>query len=127
MTTRMRASGMPVIATACLLVAGGASFAQDQEVMTPEEAFQQLHEAVVAYERCHDIEFDQQQSVALNDRIMEIVDANLGAATKLSLIVEAKDEMGSRVGAMGCGDDTVAAHLELFDSQLGDVLGAVGN
>ena len=127
MITRNRTSKVPMIATACLLLAGSPAVAQDQEAMTPEEAFQQLHEAVVAYERCHNIEFDQNQSAALNDRIMEIVDVNLGAAIKLSLIVDAKEEMGSRVGAMGCGDDTVAAHLELFDTQLGDALGTAGN
>ena len=114
-------------AAACILTAGGAADAQEQDAMTPEESFQQLHEAVVAYERCHDLQFDQDQSAALNDRIMEIVDANLGAATKLSLIVDANNEMGSRVGAMGCGDETVAAHLELFDAQLGDALSTAGN
>ena len=54
-------------------IAGLAVPGQAQDAASAEQVYLQLHEAVVAYERCADVTFDQDQSVALNNRIMEIV------------------------------------------------------
>lgn len=107
--------------------AGVASYAQAQDAESSEDVYRRLHEAIVAFERCEGATFDQDQSLALNNRIMDIVGTNLGAGIKLSLIVEAKERMGARVTGRGCGDEMVAAHVELFRSELATALGPPGN
>ena len=108
-------------------IAGLALPGQAQDAASAEQVYLQLHEAVVAYERCADVTFDQDQSVALNSRIMDIVGTNLGAGVKLSLIVEAKERMGARVTGRGCNDEIVAAHVNLFREELGPAVGLPEN
>lgn len=127
---RIRAGWLTAAALSLAITA--VAKAQDTEApppaeMTPQERFVELHGAVVAYERCSGIHFDEQQAMALNQRIRELVGESYGAGTTLQLIYDAREAMTRRVTTEGCGGDRVVAALTLFETNLADAVAIAGS
>ncbi|MEO3433172.1 hypothetical protein [Inquilinus sp. CAU 1745] len=104
---------------------GFATAAVAQDAMTTEEQFFNLRQAVVAYERCNDVMFDQTQAEALDEQIEEITGENFGAGEKLTMIQDAKMDMSRQVTTKGCNDAEVASALATFETELAPALGAM--
>ena len=96
-----------------------------QQEMTTEERFIAMHGAIVAYERCRGIRFDEDQAMALNQRVRELIGQSFGAGTTLQLIYEAREMMTRRVTSEGCGGERVTEALTLFQTNLADAVSLV--
>ncbi|MCB9947360.1 MAG: hypothetical protein H6842_05955 [Rhodospirillaceae bacterium] len=128
----MRVRPVWLAAAAMSLVMAAGAQAQDTEAppaeeMTPQERFVELHGAVVAYERCTGIHFDEQQAMALNQRIRELIGESFGAGATLQLIYDAREAMTRRVTSEGCGGDRVTDALTLFETNLADAVSMAGS
>ena len=93
--------------------------------MTTEERFIAMHGAIVAYERCRGVRFDEEQAMALNQRVRELIGESFGAGTTLQLIYEARETMARRVTTEGCGGDRVTEALNLFQTNLADAVSLI--
>lgn len=112
-----------MLSTVALMGFATAAIAQD--AMTIEAQYFDLRQAVVAYERCNDIRFDQAQAEALDERIDEMIGENFGPGEKLTIIQEAKMDMSRQVTTKGCNDAHVASALATFETELAPALGAM--
>ena len=107
-------------AAAAMLASGGPAHAQS----TPaEQTYFDLQSAIIAYERCNRMRFDQAQYLALDDQAVALAGEVLGAGTKLTLIERAKAQTAQRVVTGGCGNARVQAALNLFSEQLASSIG----
>jgi|GEM_PF-2393960 len=118
------ASTIAAAALAGLLAAAPAA-AQD-EPMTPEETYYAYRAAVVAYERCNDVRFDQAEANAIEERISELMDTPLSPSDRLTIIEEARQDMSRLVAGQGCSAGNapeVAAAVETFEAEIAPAIG----
>ena len=111
------------LAAAGGLVALAATPALAQD-MSQEEQYYAYRTAVVAYERCNGVTFDQDESTALEGRITQLIGGFLSPGLRLTIVVDAKDDMAGLVHGNGCGFDPVEDALALFESDLAPALGS---
>lgn len=94
------------------------------EDMSQGDQYYAYRTAVVAYERCNGITFDQDESTVLEGRITQLIGGFLHPGLRLSIVVDAKDDMASLVNGNGCGFGEVEDALALFESDLAPALGS---
>ena len=111
------------LAAAAGLVALAAAPALAED-MSQADKYYAYRTAVVAYERCNGVTFDQDESTALEGRITQLIGGFLHPGLRLSIVVDAKDDMASLVHGNGCGFDPVEDALALFDNDLAPALGS---
>ena len=97
--------------------------AQAQDMSQGEQYFA-YRSAIVAHERCNGINFDQQESVALEGRITQLIGGFLSPGLRLSIIVDATGDMADLVHANGCRFAPVREALAVFDDELAPALGS---
>ena len=112
--------------TALIAAAGMAvtfvSTATAQE-MTPAEEYYHYRGAVVAYERCNGITLDQDQALAVESRITQMLSGFVSPGMRLSIIEEAKSEYSSLAATNRCSrNDRLEAALEKFEDDLSPAL-----
>lgn len=110
-------------AAGLVALAAAPALAQDMD-MSQEDQYYAYRTAVVAYERCNGISFDQDESTALEGRITQLIGGFLHPGLRLSIVVDAKDDMASLVHGNGCGFGPVEDALALFDDDLAPALGS---
>jgi triphosphoribosyl-dephospho-CoA synthetase len=116
----------PIAAAALAALLAAAPAAAQEEPMTPQEAYYGYRAAVVAYERCNDIRFDQAQANAIEERIAELMDTPLSPSDRLTIIEEARQDMSRLVAAQGCAAGNapeVASAVETFEAAIGPAIG----
>ena len=107
-------AGLAGLAAATLALAVPVQ-AQDA---TAETAYSAYHRAIRAAELCEGRSFDQDAHNKMGLVIDEKVHHELGAGKRLTLIEQAKSEMGESVDRYGCNDSTVQESLALFHNEL---------
>lgn len=95
----------------------GTAFAAEMPSTPNEETYVLYHEAIVAAERCRDLEFDQSQHSAMARVINSKVHHDIGAK-RLNLIATAKAEVNAMTSGGCAGKPEVDRLLGLFDSEL---------
>jgi hypothetical protein len=88
----------------------------------PEDTYLRYHRAIVAAEQCAHQKFGTPEHERLNTYIDGKLTTALSAGRKLTLIEQAKTEVGDLVEKKGCGDPDVADLLALYDEELAPVL-----
>ena len=114
--------------TATLAIAAGfaalAAVPAQAQDMSQGEQYYAYRSAVVAYERCNDMTFNQDDSVAIEGRITQLIGGFLSPGLRLNIVVDATDDMSSLVYGNGCSFAPVEDALMLFDSELAPALGS---
>lgn len=95
----------------------GNAMAAEMPSTPNEETYVLYHKAIVAAQRCRDLEFDQAQQSAMAKVINAKINHDIGAK-RLNLIATAKNEVGKRTSGGCAGKDDVAQWLALFDTEL---------
>lgn len=113
---------LTTLAAAAGLAATVATPATAQEEMSQAEMMFAYQSAIVAYERCNGIRFDQTQSTELQGRITQLIGGFLSPGLRLEIVWEATDEMQALVNANGCGFPRVETALALFENDLAPAL-----
>ncbi len=114
------------IAAAALAGLLAAPAAAQDEAMTPEEQYYAYRAAVVAYERCNDVTFDQAKANVIEGRISELMGTPLSPSARLTIIEEARQDMSRLVAAQGCSADNapeVAAAVNTFETEIAPAVG----
>lgn len=84
----------------------------------PETTYSAYHRAIRAAQLCEKRSFDQDAHAKMAIVIDEKIHYAIGAGRRLTLIEQAKSEMGHRIDRYGCEDAEVQDALALFHSDL---------
>jgi hypothetical protein len=88
----------------------------------PEDTYLRYHRAIVAAEQCAHQKFGTPEHERFDSYIEGKLATGLSAGRKLTLIEQAKSEVGDLVEKKGCGDPDVADLLALYDEELAPLL-----
>jgi hypothetical protein len=83
-----------------------------------EATYSGYHRAIRAAELCEERTFDEPAHAKMATVIDGRINGAIGAGRRLTLIEQAKSEMGKVVEAKGCGDTSVQEALALFHGDL---------
>ena len=95
----------------------GSALAAEMPTTENEKTYVLYHKAIIAAERCRDLDFDQQQHSAMARVINGKIAHDIGAK-RLNLIAAANNEVNTRTSGGCAGKEDVAQWLSLFDSEL---------
>ena len=91
--------------------------------MTPAEEYYNYRAAVVAYERCNGIRLSQEDALAVEGRITQLLDGFVSPGQRLSIIEEAKTDFSRLAGANSCArNDMLESALETFETDLASAM-----
>lgn len=111
------------LAAAAGMAVSVASTATAQD-MTPAEEYYKFRAAVVAYERCNGVQLDQEEALAVESRITELLSGFVSPGQRLSIIEEAKLDVSRLAGADSCSrNDMLEGALETFEMDLASAMG----
>jgi hypothetical protein len=109
-----------LLSAAALVGAGAFTALHAAEV--PEDTYLRYHRAIVAAEQCAHQKFGTPEQSRFATYIDGKLGTDLSAGRKLTLIEQAKTEVGDLVEKKGCGDPDVADLLALYDAELAPLL-----
>ena len=95
----------------------GTAGAAETPMTENEQTYVLYHKAIIAAERCRDLDFDQQQHSAMARVINSKISHDIGAK-RLNLIATANNEVNTRTSGGCAGKADVAEWLAIFDSEL---------
>lgn len=95
----------------------GNALAAEMPVTDNEKTYVLYHKAIVAAERCYDLDFDQAQHSAMARVINSKIDHDIGAK-RLNLIATAKADVGKMTSGGCAGKPEVDRWLSLYEAEL---------
>ncbi|MEX0922166.1 MAG: hypothetical protein WD489_00840 [Rhodovibrionaceae bacterium] len=95
----------------------GNALAAEMPSTPNEETYVLYHKAIVAAERCRDLDFDQAQHSAMAKVINSKIAHDIGAK-RLNLIATAKNEAGKMTSGGCANKPEVDQWLAIYDSEL---------
>lgn len=108
------AAGLTGLAALTLIAAAPAA-ADDPAAESSYSAYQRaIHAAALCEERSFDQDAQERMSVVIDEKIHY----DIGAGRRLTLIEQAKSEVGKTVDDKGCADPAVQDSLMLFRAEL---------
>ena len=104
------------------MAASMVSVASAQD-MTAADEYYNYRAAVVAYERCNDLRLSEEDALAVESRITQLLPGFVSPGLRLSLIEEAKEEFSALANANICArTDALQDALDTFESDLASAL-----
>ena len=114
--------GLAMFTASCGYYGSGAQPTQQAATSTPDSQYRDYHFAINGEELCGELDMDQDEAFALEQRVHRLMGQELAAGNALFLIQSAEEQLNDLRSGGGCTEPEIVAGRAVFDSDLKSAL-----